>query len=135
MDDFTVKKHPLTRAAHYIFLLPFLPALQPLLVHYRLADMIIFLSGIILVLFLLIYGNHRPLLKADAKGLNLYLHYRHNAEYHPFSGLRNYRRIGSSRIALYSMDYRPVILKMKKSDIEYLIALLEKENIHANEKI
>jgi len=135
MAVLTVKKHPLTRAAHYIFLLPFLPALQPLLVHYRMADMVIFISGIILVLFLLIYGNHRPLLKTNDKGLNLYLHYRHSAEYHPFSGMKNYRRIGSSRIALYSEDHRPVILKMKKRDVENLINILEEENIHATEKI
>jgi len=134
MAVLTVKKHPLTRAAHYFFLLPFLPALQPLLVHYRMADMIIYVSGIILVLFLLIYGNHRPLLKVSEKGLNLYLHYRHSAEYHPFTGLESFRRVGSSRIALYSRDHRPVILKMEKKDIENLINILEEENIHATEK-
>ncbi|RKX72243.1 MAG: hypothetical protein DRP70_06725 [Spirochaetes bacterium] len=134
MAVLTAKKHPLTRAAHYIFLLPFLPALQPLLVHYRMADMIIYLSGIVLVLFLVIYGNHLPLLKTDSSGLNLFLHYRHNAEYHPFTGLENYRRSGSSRISLYSVDYRPVVLKMKKKDVEKLISILEEENIHAIEK-
>ncbi len=134
MAVLTAKKHPLTRAAHYIFLLPFLQALQPLLVHYRMAYMIIYLSVIVLVLFLVIYGNHLPLLKTDSSGLNLFLHYRHNAEYHPFTGLENYRRSGSSRISLYSVDYRPVVLKMKKKDVEKLISILEEENIHAIEK-
>ncbi|MCK5737355.1 MAG: hypothetical protein KAH21_12795 [Spirochaetaceae bacterium] len=131
MADLTIKKHPVTRAAHYFFLLPFLPALQPLLIHYRIADIVIYLSGIILVLFLIIYGNHRPLLKSESSGLNLYLHYRHNAEYHPFTGLKDYRRINNSRIILHSKDHRPVILKMKKNDIENLISILEEENIHA----
>ena len=130
MAVLTAKKHAITRAAHYIFLLPFLPALRPLLVNYRLADMIIYISGILLVLFLVIYGNHRPLLKSDNRGLNLYLHYRHNAEYHPFSGLKNYRRLGNSRIKLYSADHRPVVLKMRKKDMKNLISLLEEENIH-----
>lgn len=134
MAVFKAKKHPLTRAAHYIFLLPFLPALQPLLVHYRMADLIIYLSGIVLVLFLIIYGNHRPLLKTDNRGLNIFLHYRHNAEYHPYTGLENYSYSGGSRISLYSVDHRPVVLKMRKKDVENLISILEEENIHATNK-
>ncbi len=134
MAVLTVKKHPLTRAAHYLFLLPFLPALQPLLVNYRTADMIIYLSGIALVLFLVIYGNHQPLLKTERSGLNLFLHYRHNAEYHPFTGMKNYSRSRGSRISLYSVDHRPVILKMKKNDVDNLISILEEENIHEIEK-
>ncbi len=134
MAVLTAKKHPLTRAAHYLFLLPFLPALQPLLVHYRTADMTIYLSGIVLVLFLVIYGNHQPLLKTDSSGLNLFLHYRHNAEYHSFTGMKNYSRSGSSRIRLYSVDHRPVVLTMKKNDVGNLISILEEKNIHAIKK-
>ena len=126
----TAKKHALTRAANYLFLLPFLPALRPLLVNYQLADMIIYISGILLVLFLVIYSNHRPLLKSDNRGLKLYLHYRNNAEYHPFSGFKNYKCLGNSRIGLYSADHRPVVLKMRKKDVEDLISILEEENIH-----
>jgi len=134
MAALTLKKHPATRAAHYIFFLPFIPALRPLLVHYRMADMIIYLSGILLVLFLVVYGNHRPLVKTNEKGLRLFLHYRHNAEFHPFTGINNYRRLNLSRINLYSTDHRPVILKMKKDDVDTLISLLEEKNIHAIEK-
>ncbi len=134
MAALTLKKHPVTRAAHYIFLLPFLPALQPLLVHYRMVDMIIYLSGLVLVLFLVIYGNHRPLLSFDSRGINLFLHYRHNAEYHSFSHMISYKRISSSRISLRSKDHRPVVLKMKKKDVEILISRLEEKQIHASEK-
>jgi len=130
MPELTIRKHPLTRVAHYIFLLPFLPALQPLLVHYRKADVVIYLAGIVLVLFLIVYGNHLPLLKTTQNGLNIFLHYRHNAEYHSFKGLRNYKSLKGNRIILYSTDHRPVVLRMKKKDIENLIAVLKEENIH-----
>ncbi len=70
MAALKIKKHPATRAAHYVFLLPFLPALQPLLVNYRMADMIIYLAGIVLVISLVIYGNQRPLLKSDETGFS-----------------------------------------------------------------
>ena len=133
MAALTLKKHPATRAAHYLYLLPFLPALQPLLVNYRMVDMIIYLAGIVLVLFLVIYGNHRPLLRSGREGLSLYLHYRHTAEYHPFSGMINYKRLSGNRITLYSKNHRPVILNMKKKDVEKLISRLEEENIHETE--
>lgn len=130
MAALTIKKHPVTRAAHYLFLLPFLPALRPLLVNYRMADVIIYVAGIILVIFLVIYGNHQALLKSDRSGLNLYLHYRHNAEYHPFSGMTGYKRLSSNRVTLYSKGYSPVVLNMNKSDADKLIARMENENIH-----
>ena len=133
MAPLTLKKHPATRAAHYLYLLPFLPALQPLLVNYRMIDMIIYLAGIVLVLFLVIYGNHRPLLRVEPDRVCLYLHYRHNAEYHPFSGMIEYKRLSTSRITLFSKNQSPVILNMKKKDVEKLISRLEEKNIHATE--
>jgi hypothetical protein len=133
MAALTIKKHPVTRAVHYLFLLPFLPALRPLLVNYRPADMVIYLSGIVLVVFLVIYGNHKPLLKTDRGGLSLYLHYRHNAEYHPFSGIVGYKRLSSNRIMIQSKGHRPVVLNMKKADMNTLISRMENENIHATD--
>lgn len=130
MAALTIKEHPATRAAHYLFLLPFLPALQPLLVNYRMADMIIYAAGIILVIALVIYGNHRPLLKTDRSGLNLFLHYRHNAEYHPFSGIIGYKRLGGNRVTLYSKGHSPVVLNMNKNDAEKLVNRLENEDIN-----
>ncbi len=128
-----IKKHPATRAAHYVFLIPFLPALQPLLVNYRMADMIIYLAGVVLVITLVIYGNQRPLLKSDETGLKLNLHYRHNAEHHPYSAMIGFKRLSSNRITLYSRDHQPVVLNMKKHDVEKLISRMEMENIHATE--
>lgn len=107
MDSLVLKKHPLTRTAHYLFLLPFLPALQPLLVNYRLADMIIYAAGVVLVVFLVIFGNQRPLLRSGMGGLSLYLHYRHNAEYHPFNHMIGYRILSRNRISLVSGTIPP----------------------------
>lgn len=132
MASIRLKKHPLTRAAHYLYLLPFLPALQPLLVNYRTADMIIYLSGILLVLSLVIYSNHRPLIKSGSGGLSLYLHYRHNAEYHPFGDMTGYQRLSGNRISLFSKSHKPVVLNLKKDDVDKLISRLNDEKIKAS---
>ncbi len=126
-----LKNHPLTRTLHYLYLVPFLPALQPLLVNFRTVDITIYLSGVALVTFLVIYGNQRPLVRIGKDGLSLYLHYRHNAESHPWSGIDEYRRINMTRISIVSRGHQPVTLRLKKSDVDLLITRLEKEGINA----
>ena len=131
MSRDAMKNHPVTRMLHYLYLVPFLPALQPLLVNFRTVDMVIYLSGVALVTFLVIYGNQRPLVRIGDDGLSLYLHYRHNAEIHPWSGITAYRRLASTRISIISRDHQPVKLRLKSADIDSLISHLNKEGIDA----
>lgn len=126
-----LKNHPVTRLLHYLYLVPFLPALQPLLVNFRTVDMIIYLSGAALVTFLVIYGNQRPLVRVTSDGLNLHLHYRHKAENHPWSGISSYRRDSASKISIVSRDHHPVTLRLRKNDVDLIAARLEEEGIHA----
>lgn len=133
MNRNILKNHPVTRGLHYLYLVPFLPALQPLLVNFRTADMIIYLSGIVLVTFLVIYGNQRPLVRIGDDGLSLYLHYRHNAEVHPWSGITAYRRLASSRISIISRDHQPVKLRLRTADVDLLISRLKEEGIDAEQ--
>ena len=131
MAQRALKNHPVTQLAHYLFLLPFLPALQPLMVNFRTADMAVYLAGIVLVLSLVIYGNLRPLVLIETNRLCLHLHYRHNAEYHPYTLITDYKRLSGTRISIRSRDHQPVVLRLKASDIDTLIEKLEEEHIHA----
>ena len=131
MADMILKKHPLTRVLHYLFLLPFLPALRPLLVNYRLVDLLVYTVGVVLVVVLVIYGNHRPLVRIENDGIFLYLHYRHNAEYHPFGEISGYRRNSPGRLTIDSRNHKPVTLHLKRQDLETLVNTLKKENVDA----
>jgi hypothetical protein len=133
VSSLILKKHPVSRALHYLFLLPFLPALRPLLVNFHTLDAILYLSGMALVLFIIIYSNHRPLLCAENDSILLYLHYRHNAERHPYREIIGYQRISRNRIALHSRSHSPVTLALSGTDRLKLIDRLEKEGIHAVE--
>jgi len=133
MAILVLKKHPATRAAHYLYLIPFLLTLHPLLVNFRAVDMIIYAAGLALVVFLVIYGNRQPLLRSESDGLNLYLHYRHNAEYHPYSQMLGYRRLTANRLSLESSNHSPVILNLTKHDVDQLVIKLEEEQVHAIE--
>lgn len=132
MSRLALKNHPLTRIAHYAFLLPFLPALRPLLVNFRMTDLIIYATGMALVIFLVIYGNQRPLLRIEEKHLSLYLHYRHKAETHPYEHISGFRKLSKTRIMLESRDHRPVTLRLRARDINTLVERLEEKNIHAS---
>ena len=128
-----LKNHPVTRILHYLFMVPFLPALQPLLVNYRGRDLVIYLCGVALVLFLVVYGNQRPLVRIGPDGIRLYLHYRHKPEFHAWKAIRYYNRPKTGKIRIVSSEQQPVSLRMESSDVELLIQRLEAEGIHARE--
>ena len=132
MSPLVLKKHPATRLFHYLYLIPFLPALRPLLVRFRVVDASVYLAGVVLVVFLVIYGNQRPLLRIENDRLLLYLHYRHDPESHPFSGIRKYRRRSQTRLTLESEGHRPVTLRLKRADADRLAAVLDGEGVHGD---
>ena len=121
-----LRKHPLIRASHYLFLLPFLPSLRPLLVHYQTADLIIYITGILLMTTLIVYGNHRPLLRIENQFITLYPLHGGHAEYHSLTDISDCRRSSSGRITIYVRKHEPVTLKLRKRDIEKLISAIER---------
>lgn len=130
MASFSLKKHPATRAAHYLFLLPFLPALRPLLTRTDIVALAVYLTGFALVTILIVYGNHRPLLRADDYDLRLDLHYRHLWEIHPYTDIQGYERHSRTRLTLHSADHEPVVLRLSSQDAERLVEQLEAKNLH-----
>ena len=121
-----LRKHPLIRASHYLFLLPFPPSLRPLLVHYHAADLIIYIVGVLVMTILIVYGNRRPLVRIENQLMALYPHRGRHAEYHPLTDISDCRRSSPSRITMYFRNHEPVTLKLRKRDIEKLISALER---------
>ncbi len=130
MTPLVLKRHPVTRFVHYLYLLPFFPALRPLLVNFTIQDTSVYLGGIVLVTFLVIYGNKSPLVRVESDRLLLYLHYRHNAESHPFNGIRSCKRRSANRLTLDSKGFKPVSIRLKRTDADRLAARLKEEGIH-----
>jgi len=130
MAELILNKHPLVRAAHYLFLLPFTVALWPLIINFRALDFTIYSLGFALILFLIIYGNRRPLITSDEHGLHLYLHHGREVEFHPFNHIINYYPMSNGRISIALKNDLPIILFLKRSDLKKLTDILEFENIH-----
>ena len=127
----TLKKHLATRLTHYLFILPFLPGIRSLLVEYRTLDLVIYLTGIVLILSLIIYGNSRPLVRIETARLSLYLSSRHTVEHHPYTGISAYKKLSPYRIRILSSGYQPVDLYLGKNDLNQLIRKLDEEGIDA----
>lgn len=134
MARLILRKHPAVQAVHYLFLLPFGIALWPLITNFRTSDFIIYSLGCALVLFLIIYGNRRPLLISDNHGLHLYLHYGREAEFHPFNHIANYALMSRSRISITPENGLPIILFLGKNDLTKLTYALEIENIRTDKE-
>ena len=132
MTKLILNKHPVVRAAHYLFLLPFGVALWPLVTDFRILDFIIYSVGFALVLFLIIYGNHRPLLTSDKHGFHLYLHHGRKAEFCPFRHIASYHLMTNSRISITPKNDLPIILFLGRKNLKKLTDVLEIESIHEN---
>jgi hypothetical protein len=128
-----IKNHPLTRAAHYMFILPFIPVLQALLINYNFRDTIIYFSGIMLVIILVIYANQRPLIELEEKVILIHPHYRHKAEVHPYTEIISYSIMNNKRIILNSENHKPIILFLTKNDLIKLKNKLASRGIHEKE--
>lgn len=127
MAKLILNKHPAVRAAHYLFLLPFGAALWPLITNFRILDFIIYSLGFSLILFLIVYGNRRPLFTSDERGFYLYLHHGREIEFHPFDHIAGYYLMRNSRISIALKDDPPIILFLKRNDLKKLTEVLEIE--------
>jgi len=133
MADLILKKHPIVRAAHYLFLLPFGAALWPLIINFRALDFIIYSVSFALILFLVVYCNRRPSLASDKRGLHLYLHNGREIEFHPFDHIISYYPISKRRVYIALKNDLPITLFLKPNDLKRLIDFLDIESINLHE--
>ncbi|OQX28645.1 MAG: hypothetical protein B0D92_07820 [Spirochaeta sp. LUC14_002_19_P3] len=126
-----LKKHLLIRLAHYLFLLPFLPGIQPLRASHSSGDLAIYFTGIAVVLSLIIYGNQRPLVTLENDRISVYLNYRHITETLPYSSITAWKKLSPRRIRIIPRELKPIDLYMNSKNADVLINRFEKENIHA----
>ena len=80
-----------------------------------------------MILFLIIYGNRRPLLTSDERGLYLYLHHGREVEFLPFNHIDSYHLMKNSRISIALKGDPPIILFLKRSDLEKITEILRNE--------
>ena len=132
MKEYVFKKNLLFRFSAYLLLIPFIPAIRPLLNSHTTEDLVIFICGILLSLFLILYSNRRPYVKINEQNLFVYLMYRHKPEIHYLSSIEKITLRSARKLTLYTDGFNPLDLRLGKKELIKLTELLQAENITVN---
>lgn len=119
---------------HYFYLVPMLVGYRPLFIRFHWPVFIIYSVGFLSLLILVIYSNHIPYIIYDEETLQIMLEYREDREVHRFDELLGYYRQGTSRIFLYSLEFKPLRLRMGARVMDQFVRLLQSRGIKAVEK-
>lgn len=132
MSSLIIKKNPASRLASYILLLPFIPAVRPLLARQELSELIVFGIGFVLTLLMIIYSNSKPYVRVADKNLYINLLYRYKPEIHKLSSIEKIQQKSSRSLILETSGFDPLEIKLRKKEMKKLIARLEEENLVIN---
>lgn len=132
MKVYVFKKSLLYRFSAYLLLIPFIPAIRPLLNTHSTVDLVIFFCGIILSLSLILYSNNRPYIKITEKNLIVNLMYRHKPEIHYLSSIEKITLHSARKLTLYTDGFDPLDIRLGKKELIKLTELLEGKNIIIN---
>lgn len=132
MSISVIKKNILSRLASYILLVPFVPAIRPILARHDNAELVLFISGFFLTLILIIISNNKPYIRLTEKNLFIFLLYRHKPEIHSFSSIESARLLTARRLVIQSKGFDPLDIRLRKREMERLTQRLEEEGIEVS---
>lgn len=132
MRERVIKKNLIFRLASYLLILPFIPALRPIIGTHSTGELIVFISGFALTLFLVIYSNNRPYIKMADRNLFIYLLYRHKPEIHGYGSIEEARIKSPRRMELRTGGFDPLDIHLSKKEMDKLCRFLEKEGVSVN---
>jgi len=123
-----------SRFLHYLYLLPLLLGFRPLIIRFDGTVFIIYSLGFLILLLLIIFSNHIPYITYDNEALKVMLEYREDREIHRFDEMLGYYRSRSSRIYLFSLEHKPLKLRMGPKLMDRFVQLLQEHDIQPIEK-
>jgi hypothetical protein len=135
MNRGTFHKSPAAKFLNFLFILPLFLGLRPLFINYHLIDTLIFIGGMLLILGLIIYNNTVPYIVYDETALKILLPYREDREEHRFDSMLGYRKKGSRRVTLFSLDHKPLKISLRPDETIRFINLLNDEGIAEEQKV
>ncbi|MBN2656618.1 MAG: hypothetical protein JXR86_06130 [Spirochaetales bacterium] len=132
MSERIIKKNFLSRFLAYFLIIPFIPALRPLLNRHSTGELIIFIVGLILIIAMILVSNRRPFLKISDENLFVYLLYKYKPEIHLLSSIKEVRLSSPRKIIIETKGYEPLDIRLRKKDMIKLCTYLEEKGIPIN---
>ena len=121
-----------SRALHALYLIPILLGFRPLILKFQWIQFTVYSTGFLILLFLVIYSNQIPFIVYDSLGLHVLLEYREGREIHRFDEILGYRRVRKRSLWIFSLEHKPLKLRMSSRAVAGLIGLLEEKGIRAS---
>lgn len=119
---------------HFLYLLPMLIGYRPLLVRFQWIHFVVYTAGFFMLLALVILSNRVPYILYDEECLRVLLEYREAREVHRFDEILGYYRKKPNLLLLFSLEHKPLRLRMGRQVVNELIETLEDRGIQAVEK-
>jgi hypothetical protein len=129
MTERVFKKNIVYRLSAYLLLLPFIPAVRPVLNDYEIQDLIIFICGFILTIVLILLSNNKPYIRLTDKNISIYLVHHHKPEIHNLLSIENVTIISDKVIRISSRGFKPLEIRLSKKEQIELLALLEDKEV------
>ncbi len=123
------RKHRLARAFNFLFLIPFVMGLRPLIIRYNQLDFILYFIGLVIIIILIVISNHLPYVTLDGDRLILNLHYYQKPEVHFIERITSVETLSNHSLKIHSRDFKPVRIHMNPEDVNSLLKLLDKRNL------
>ncbi|MDA3811552.1 MAG: hypothetical protein PF518_14635 [Spirochaetaceae bacterium] len=132
MSEQIFKKNLFYRLSAYLLILPFIPAVRPMLNYHETRDLIVFTSGLILTIFFIIFSNYKPYIKGTDKNILIFLTYRHKPEIHDFKDIERITVKTPKKIILYTKGFDPLEIRLNKKEQLKFIDLIDENEIPIN---
>lgn len=132
MSHTIIKKNPFTRAASYLLLTLFIPTLRPILNHHNTSELVIYISGFFISLFLIVYNNNKPYIKISDEYIFIYLLYKYKPEIHSINSIEEIQLLTPRKLKIFSRDFDPLEIYLRKKEINKFCMLLIKKGIVIN---
>lgn len=129
------KKSILYRLSAYLMILPFIPAIRPVLNKHNTSDLIVFISGLLLTVSLIIYSNNKAYIRITDNKLLIYLIYRHKPEIHHLSSIEKIIQHSQRKITLKTSGFDPLEIRLNKKEMVNFIEVMENREIHISKAV
>ncbi|MBI9098853.1 MAG: hypothetical protein JEY91_10275 [Spirochaetaceae bacterium] len=130
MNNTVFKKNIIYRISAYLLLLPFIPAVRPILNIHTTVELLIFIGGFLLTLLLIIYSNNKPYIVVTDKNLLIFLMYRHKPEIHMISSIEKLIKLTDRKLLLQTEGFDSLVIRLTIKEQMKFIELMEEKNIY-----
>ena len=130
MKVLVFKKSLLNRLSAYMLILPFIPAIRPILNKHSTAELIVFISGFILTVLLILYSNNKAYIRITENNLLIHLIYRHKPEIHHLSSIEKIIQHSQRKLTLKTRGFDPLEIRLNKKEMVNFLEVMENREIN-----